>query len=317
MCAGGVVGAVELEVDRRRFGRVDQAFDRRRVVDVRADRDRARGVGFDRRFGLFDDRGLALVAAGAVGFLVVFVAGVVGDPVVGAGQVGGEGGRFVFAVALVDRDVLAVGAVQRFMCAGGVVGAVELEVDRRRFGRVDQAFDRRRVVDVRADRDRARGFGFDRRFGLFDDRGLAFVAAGAVGFLVVFVAGVVGDPVVGAGLVGGEVGRFVVAVALVDRDVLAVGAVQRFMCAGGVVGAVELEVDRRRFGRVDQAFDRRRVVDVRADRDRARGVGFDRRFGLFDDRGLAFVAAGAVGFLVVFVAGVVWRPSGRSRPGGW
>src|SRR5437764_2033611 len=166
--------------------------------------------GLDRR-GVGADHDGLIRAAGGGGF-VVGVAGVAGDPVVGAGLGGARacGGHVVAVAGHVGGDVVGdlAGSGHR-----GVFVVVELPADFAARVRAEQARQGGLVLDGRADDGGGRFLGgFDRRRGGADHDRL-IRAAGGDGF-VVGVAGVAGDPVVGAGLGGARAcGGHVVAVA--------------------------------------------------------------------------------------------------------
>src|SRR5205807_2296480 len=137
-----------------------------------------------------------LVFAAGGGGGVVGVAGVGGDPVVGAGFGAGAGGRRVVAVGAHRHG--AVGGHHAAFGGLAFLVVVELPADLpARFG-AEQAGDRGLVLEGGADRAGGRVLGGAQAGGGLADRDrLVFAAGGGGG--VVGVAGVGGDPVVGAG----------------------------------------------------------------------------------------------------------------------
>src|SRR5205807_2142131 len=140
---------VELPGDRAAGGRAEQAGDRGLVLEHAADEARGGGLrGFDRRTRRGHFHGLRFAA----GFrrAVVVVAGVGGDPVVGADRAERRAlGRFVGRVAVGHRDRVFG---RRRALAFFVF--VELPGDRAAGGRAEQAGDRGLVLDHAADEPR-------------------------------------------------------------------------------------------------------------------------------------------------------------------
>src|SRR5207245_1688810 len=265
--------------------------------------DRAGGgvVGGAQAGGGLADRDRLVFAAGGGGG-VVGVAGVGGDPVVGAGFGAGAGGRRVVAVGAHRHG--AVGGHHAAFGGLAFLVVVELPADLpARFG-AEQAGDRGLVLEGGADRAGGRVLGGAQAGGGLADRDrLVFAAGGGGG--VVGVAGVGGDPVVGAGF----------ASPARRSSELAVGA-HRHGAVGGHHAAfgglaflvvVELPADLpARFG-AEQAGDRGLVLEGGADRAGGRVLGGAQAGGGLADRDrLVFAAGGGGG--VVGVAGVGGDP---------
>src|SRR5437667_25412 len=204
-----------------------------------------------------DGRGRAAGGGGGV----VGVAGVGGDPVVGAGFGAGAGGRVVVAVGAHRH-----GAVAGHHAAFGGLAflvVVELPADLpARFG-AEQAGDRGLVLEAGADRAGGRVLGgASARVG-FGDRARLYVAACGGGG-VVGVAGVGGDPVVGVGSGAGARRRRL----SVPTRALPISVAGHHAAFGGLafLVVVELPADLpARFG-AEQAGDRGLVLEAGADR---------------------------------------------------
>src|SRR5207237_5304541 len=253
--AGRRIRAVERERDRA--GRIAGAARERGGVGEINRRElastepvRATGIGGQRRVVPADDDGL--VRAGAAGRVVVVVAGGLGLPGVGT-RLGGHvaaglGGAVGAVVGAVARDRNPGGAVDGRAQVGAVVARLEqVEADRAagiRGGQGEAGVVGQRVADLAGGLARGRP---ERGRVEADDDGL--VRAGAAGRVVVVVAGVLGQPVVGTRLgghvaagLGGAVGAVVGAVA---RDRNPGGAVDGRAQVGAVVARLEqVEADR-------------------------------------------------------------------------
>src|SRR5439155_1342463 len=193
-----------------------------------------------------------LVRAGAAGRVVVVVAGVLGQPVVGT-RLGGHvaaglGGAVGAVVGAVARDRNPGGAVDGRAQVGAVVARLEqVEADRAAGirGEIGRASCReRRVADVAGGLARGRP---ERGRVEADDDGL--VRAGAAGRVVVVVAGVLGQPVVGT-LLGGYLAADLIGAGdavVVPTSALPIsgGAVDGRAQVGAVVARLEqVEADR-------------------------------------------------------------------------
>src|SRR5437868_3850494 len=232
---------------------------------------------------------------------VVVVAGVGGDPVVGADRAERRAlGRFVGLVAVGHRDRVFHSFPTRRSS-----DLVELPGDRAAGGRAEQAGDRGLVLEHAADEARGGGLrGFDRRTRRGHFHGLRFAA----GFrrAVVVVAGGGGDPVVAAERAARRaLGRFVGLVAVGHRyRVFGRRRALPFFLIRGPSGL------RAAGGRAEQAGDRGLVLEHAADEARGGGLrGFDRRTRRGHFHGLRFAAGFRRAVVVVEIGRASCRES--------
>src|SRR5271166_2968160 len=282
-------GRVVVEVEGDGAGRAEPAADGRLVGDRAADGGAGRLLaGVDRRGGRGDRHRLG--GGGAADRVVVAIAVVGGDPVVGPRRgrgVAGGGGHAVDQRHVGEGD-------QRRAARGRVV--VEVEGDGA--GRAEPAADGRLVGDRAADGGAGRLLGgVDRRAGRGDRHRLG--GGGAADRVVVAIAVVGGDPVVGPRCrrrVAGGGGH------AVDQRHVGEGD-QRRAARGRVV--VEVEGDGA--GRAEPAADGRLVGDRAADGGGGRLLaGVDRRGGRGDRHRLG--GGGAADRVVVAIAVVGGDP---------
>src|SRR5439155_335757 len=263
-----------------------------------------------------------LVRAGAAGRVVVVVAGVLGQPVVGT-RLGGHvaaglGGAVGAVVGAVARDRNPGGAVDGRAQVGAVVARLEqVEADRAagiRGGQGEAGVVGQRVADLAGGLARGRP---ERGRVEADDDGL--VRAGAAGRVVVVVAGVLGQPVVGTRLGGHVAAGLGGAVGAVVGAVVGSGHVGSAVACrahiGAVVGRLEqVEADRAagiRGGQGEAGVVGQRVADLAGGLARGRP-----ERGRVEADDFCFVRAGAPGSILFPYTALFRSPVVGTRLGG-